>query len=401
MNISSSEIKGIVKEIITEIQSVRFYLHQHPEPSFKEFNTADYVRDKLISWGLSPLTGIAGTGLLVLIEGKNPSSHTVALRADMDALPIQELSDVPYKSVNEGFMHACGHDVHTACLLGAVKVLNELKHKFEGTVKAVFQPGEELLPGGASMMIADGALKNPDVNVIFGQHVFPDLPVGKAGFKQGQYMASCDEIYMTVRGSGGHGAMPHRCVDPILISAHLIIALQQVVSRGVNPIIPAVLSIGKISSDGGATNIIPDQVFLQGTFRTLDESERFSAHEKIKKIAFSIVEGMGGELDLKIDVGYPALINEEKATASAKQAAMEFLGAENVVDLPVRMTAEDFSYYSQVIPSCFYRLGTASPDGNFKHPVHTPYFDVDQNALETGVGLFAWIALKNLGNQGI
>ena len=213
MNISSSEIKGIVKEIITEIQSVRFYLHQHPEPSFKEFNTADYVRDKLISWGLSPLTGIAGTGLLVLIEGKNPSSHTVALRADMDALPIQELSDVPYKSVNEGFMHACGHDVHTACLLGAVKVLNELKHKFEGTVKAVFQPGEELLPGGASMMIADGALKNPDVNVIFGQHVFPDLPVGKAGFKQGQYMASCDEIYMTVRGSGGHGAMPHRCVE--------------------------------------------------------------------------------------------------------------------------------------------------------------------------------------------
>jgi amidohydrolase len=401
MDVSSSEIKQIVKEIIAEIQAIRFYLHQHPEPSFKEFNTAVFIAEKLNSWGIPPVTGVAGTGLLVMIEGVNPSFRTVALRADLDALPIQELSDVPHKSVNEGYMHACGHDVHTACLLGAVKVLHHLKHKFQGTVKAIFQPGEELLPGGASLMIAEGALKNPEVNVIFGQHVFPDLPFGKAGFKKGQYMASCDEIYMTIKGVGGHGAMPHRCVDPILISAHLIIALQQVVSRTINPIIPAVLTIGKITSDGGATNIIPDQVFLKGTFRTLDEKERFAAHEKIKKIAFSMVEGMGGELDLKIDVGYPALINEEKATELAKQAAVEFLGAENVVDLPVRMTAEDFSYYSQVIPSCFYRLGTASPNGNFKHPVHTPYFDIDPNAIETGVGLFVWIALKNLGNQGL
>jgi amidohydrolase len=401
MEVSSQEVKKLVKDFLPEIQSIRFFLHRHPEPSFKEFQTADFIANQLNSWGISPLTGVAGTGLVVLIEGVDAASRTIALRADMDALPIRELSEVPYKSINDGYMHACGHDVHTACLLGAVKVLNQLRHKFRGTVKAIFQPGEELLPGGASLMIAEGVLHQPDVNAIFGQHVFPELSVGKAGFKKGQYMASCDEIYITIKGAGGHGAMPHQCIDPVLISAHLIVALQQVVSRSVNPIIPAVLSIGKIYSDGGATNVIPDRVFLTGTFRTIDEKERSAAHEKIKKIARSIVEGMGGELELNIEVGYPALINEDESTESAKQAAIEFLGAENVVDLPVRLTAEDFSYYSQIIPSCFYRLGTAAPDGNFKHPVHTPYFDVHPDSLETGAGLFAWIALKNLGNQGL
>ena len=396
MDISIKEVKQVVKEVIAEIQASRNHLHQFPEPSFKEFNTSAFITEKLISWGISPITGMATTGLVVVIEGNNPSLRTVALRADMDALPINELNDVPYKSVNEGFMHACGHDVHTACLLGAVKVLHQIRHTFNGSVKAIFQPGEELLPGGASLMIAAGALKNPEVNVIFGQHVFPDLPVGKVGFRSGQYMASCDEIYMTIKGVGGHGAMPHRCVDPILISAHLIIALQQVVSRTINPIIPAVLTIGKIESVGGATNVIPDQVLLKGTFRTLDERERFAAHEKIRKIAFSVVEGMGGELDLQLEVGYPALVNDAEVTDLAKKSAIAFLGAENVVDIPIRMTAEDFSYYSQVVPSCFYRLGTSSPDGKFNHPVHTPYFDIDKDALEIGVGLFVWIALNNL-----
>lgn len=245
-------------------------------------------------------------------------------------------------------------------------------------------------------MIAAGALKNPDVNAIFGQHVFPDLPFGKVGFKSGQYMASCDEIYMTIKGKGGHGAMPHRCIDPILISAHLILALQQVVSRNINPIIPAVLTIGKIESLGGATNIIPDTVQLKGTFRALDENERRSAHEKIKKIAVSTVEGMGGELDFKIDVGYPALINDEALTLHAKQCAIEYLGEENVMDIPIRMTAEDFSYYGEHVPGCFYRLGTASPNGELSSPVHTPNFDIDLGAIETGIGLFTWIALKKL-----
>lgn len=401
MDISISEIKRAVSDILAEIQEVRFYLHQHPEPSFKEFNTARFIAEKLNSWGIHPETAVAGTGLIVLIEGENPSSKTVALRADMDALPIFEENDVPYKSLNDGYMHACGHDVHSACLLGAVKVLHQFRHQFNGTVKVIFQPGEELLPGGASLMIKAGALKNPAVNAIFGQHVFPDLPVGKVGFRKGQYMASCDEIYMTIKGVGGHGAMPHRCVDPILISAHLIIALQQVVSRNINPIIPAVLSIGKIESAGGATNVIPEQVSLKGTFRTLDELERHAAHNNIKKLAFSIVEGMGGELDFRLEVGYPALINDDELTEQAKLAAIEFLGVENVVDIPIRMTAEDFSYYSQLIPSCFYRLGTSSADGRNSHPVHTPYFDIDLNALETGIGLFTWIALRNLNQSSV
>lgn len=401
MGISISEIKRAVTDILTEIHEVRYYLHQHPEPSFKEFNTARFIAEKLNSWGIYPETAVAGTGLVVLIEGENPSVKTVALRADMDALPIFEENDVPYKSLNDGYMHSCGHDVHSACLLGAVKVLHQFRHQFNGTVKAIFQPGEELLPGGASLMIKAGALKNPAVNAIFGQHVFPDLPAGKVGFRKGQYMASCDEIYMTIKGVGGHGAMPHRCVDPILISAHLIIALQQVVSRNINPIIPAVLSIGKIESAGGATNVIPEQVSLKGTFRTLDELERHAAHNKIKKLAFAIVEGMGGELDFRLEVGYPALINDDELTDQAKVAAIEFLGAENVVDIPIRMTAEDFSYYSQLIPSCFYRLGTSSDDGKYSHPVHTPYFDIDLNALETGIGLFSWIALKNLNQSSV
>jgi amidohydrolase len=396
MDISIPEIKQAVAEIWTEMQAIRYHLHQHPEPSFKEFNTARFIAEKLIAWGVFPETAVAGTGLIVRIEGRNPSSKTVALRADMDALPIQEWNEVPYKSLNDGFMHACGHDVHTTCLLGAVKILHQCRSRFDGTIKAIFQPGEELLPGGASLMIEAGVLSNPPVNVIFGQHVFPDLPVGKVGFRKGQYMASCDEIYITIKGIGGHGAMPHRCVDPILISAHLIIALQQVVSRNINPIIPAVLSIGKIESAGGATNVIPEQVTLKGTFRTVDESERFAAHEKIKKMAFAIVEGMGGELDFRLEVGYPALCNDEKLTSKATAAAIEFLGAENVVELPIRMTAEDFSYYSQLIPSCFYRLGTSSPDGKFSHPVHSPHFDIDMKALETGIGLFTWIALKEL-----
>jgi len=396
MEISPEEIKALAREVLPRIQGIREQLHQYPEPSFREFETSRFLSSTLKDWmGLSAET-LAETGLVLCIPGRNPTSRTIALRADIDALPISERSDVPYRSRNEGFMHACGHDVHAACLLGAVWILHKVRDRFEGTVKIIFQPGEELLPGGASKMIAGGVLENPDVQAIFGQHVSPELPVGTVGFRSGQSMASCDELYLTVTGKGGHGAMPHRGADPILISAHLITALQQIVSRTVNPIVPAVLTLGSIRSLGGATNIIPDQVLLEGTFRTLDDQERAAAREKIQKLAFSLVEGMGGSLDFRWESGYPSLLNDPALTECARTAAEVFLGAAQVVDLPVRLTAEDFSNYSRLVPACFYRLGTAHSDGRFSHPVHTPWFDVDPKSLEIGAGLFAWIALQQM-----
>jgi amidohydrolase len=330
------------------------------------------------------------------IEGKNPQKKTIALRADIDALPITEKNNVPYKSCNTGIMHACGHDVHTASLLGAAKILQELKNEFSGTIKLIFQPGEEKLPGGASILIKEGVLKNPVPNSIFGQHVHPPLAVGKVGFRTGMYMASADEIYMTVKGKGGHGALPHNCIDPILIAAHILIGLQQLVSRQTNPIIPAVLTFGKINSTGGATNVIPNEVKLEGTFRTMNEKWREEAHFKMKKMAKGIAEGMGGECELKVVKGYPFLQNDESLTIRSKKWAEELLGTENVVDLPIRMTSEDFAYYSQEMPACFYRLGTGNVAKGITSPVHTDTFDVDENCLATGMALMSWLAVKEL-----
>jgi amidohydrolase len=292
-------------------------------------------------------------------------------------------------------MHACGHDVHTASLLGAAKILNEIKDQFEGTIKLIFQPGEELLPGGASLMIKDQVLENPRPSGIIGQHVMPLIPVGKVGFRKGMYMASTDELYVTVKGKGGHGAMPESLVDPVLIASHMIVALQQVVSRNASPKIPSVLSFGRVEALG-ATNIIPNEVKIQGTFRTLNEEWRVKAHQHMVSIAKGIVEGMGGELDFEIRSGYPFLKNAEELTERAKQAAIQYLGQENVVDLDIWMAAEDFSYYTQVIDGCFYRLGTRNEAKGIVSGVHTPNFDIDEDALEIGAGLMAWIAVNEL-----
>jgi amidohydrolase len=389
------KIKALAKAYKEEVIATRRHLHESPELSYQEFKTAAFVKERLENLGITHIEQKATTGWSALIEGKNPRKKVIALRADMDALPIIEANDVSYKSQNPGVMHACGHDAHTASLLGAAKILNELKDQFEGTIKLIFQPGEEVAPGGASFMIKDGVLENPRPQGIIGQHVMPFIPVGKVGFRQGLYMASADELYITVKGKGGHAAMPETLIDPVLIASHMIIALQQVVSRAASPKIPSVLSFGRVEALG-ATNVIPNEVKIQGTFRTLNEDWRAKAHRKMLQIAHGIVEGMGGELDFEIRQGYPFLQNDPEMTARATEAAKAYLGEENVLDLDIWMAAEDFAYYSQVIDGCFYRLGTRNEAKGIISGVHTPTFDIDEDALEIGAGLMAWLAVSEL-----
>lgn len=381
-----------------EIINIRRHIHQNPELSFQEVETGKYIAGLLKDMDIPHEHGVADNGVVGLIKGKNPDKKIIALRADIDALPILEANEVTYKSKNEGVMHACGHDVHTASLLGAANILNELKSEFEGTIKLIFQPAEERLPGGASLMIKEGVLENPKPAGILGQHVHPPLEVGKVGMKAGKYMASADELYMSVYGKGGHGAIPHRCVDPVLITAHILTALQQVVSRNANPTMPSVLTFGHIQSTGGSTNVIPNEVKLMGTFRTMNEEWRFDAHQKMKKIAEGLAESMGGSCHLDIRVGYPVLVNEAQLTENTRSFAEAYLGTENVIELPIRMTAEDFAYYSQLSPACFYRLGTGNKAKGITAPLHTNRFNVDENSLEIGPGLMAWLAVKHLGN---
>ena len=373
----------------------RRYLHAHPELSYKEHNTAKYVAQQLKTFGLQPKEGVADTGVVATVEGKNPSKRVIALRADMDALPIQEKNEVSYKSTVSGVMHACGHDVHTASLLTTSRILKELKDQFEGTVKFIFQPGEEKNPGGASLMIRDGVLKNPEPKSIVGQHVMPLIPVGKIGFREGMYMASCDEIYLTVIGKGGHGATPDLAVDPIVIASHIIIALQQIISRNASPKQPTVLTFGNIIGEG-ATNIIPNEVKIAGTFRAMNEEWRASALQKITKMAESIAEGMGGKCEVNISRGYPFLQNDPELTRRIRSAAERYVGKENIVDLDITLGAEDFSYYSQVIPASFYRLGTRNESKGITSYVHTPTFNIDEEALRIAPGLMAWMALCEL-----
>lgn len=389
-------ILELAHEYHADAISTRRHLHMHPELSFEEIQTGQYVAGRLAAIGVEYQHGVADNGLVALIKGKNPRKRTVALRADMDALPIRETNNVPYKSQNDGVMHACGHDAHTASLLGTVRILHQLRDHFEGTVKCIFQPGEEKLPGGASIMIREGVLENPRPASIFGQHVHPPLRAGFIGLRPGIYMASSDEIYVTVKGRGGHGAMPNDCVDPVVMTAQIIVALQNIVSRYSDPGTPSVLTFGKINSTGGATNIIPNEVKLEGTFRTMNEKWRADAHKRMKKIAESIAKGFGGACDFNIMRGYPVLFNNEELTLRAKNWAIELLGKDKVIDLPMRMTAEDFAYYSQAMPACFYRLGTGNPERGITSSLHTDTFDVDEAALETGMAMMSWLAVKEL-----
>jgi len=390
------KIQELSKNLFNEVVANRRHIHSHPELSFHEVETSTFVARKLDELGIG-WERMADNGLVALIKGEKPSDRVVALRADMDALPIHEANDVPYKSQNEGVMHACGHDVHTSSLLGTAKILTELKSEFGGTVKLIFQPAEERLPGGASLMIKEGVLENPKPDAVLGQHVMPLIDAGKFGFRAGQYMASTDELYVTVKGKGGHGAQPQQNIDPVLITAHILVALQQIVSRNSHPANPTVLSFGKVIAEG-ATNVIPNEVKLEGTFRALDEEWRAEAHIKMKKMAEGIAEAMGGSCEFNIMKGYPFLINEPKLTNATRAHAEDYLGKENVVDLDIWMAAEDFAYYSQVSDACFYRMGTRNESRGITSAVHTPTFDIEETALEQSIGLMAYLAIKQLGN---
>ncbi|MCW3116799.1 MAG: N-acyl-L-amino acid amidohydrolase [Chitinophagaceae bacterium] len=390
------QIEKLAVAINQDVVSNRRHLHAHPELSFKEYETSAFIKRKLDEMEI-PWQPVADTGILAIIHGDKPSDQVIALRADMDALAITEANNVEYASLLKGVMHACGHDVHTASLLGTARILQSIKSEFGGIVKLIFQPAEEKLPGGASVMIKEGVLENPKPHAVIGQHVMPSIATGKIGIRKGKHMASMDELYVTVHGKGGHGAQPHQNIDPVLIAAHIIIALQQVVSRMANPHMPTVLSFGKLIANG-TNNVIPDQVYLEGTFRTLDEDWRTEAHSRIKKMAETIAESMGGRCEFKIVKGYPFLVNEEKLTEQVYSYARHYLGNENVQDLEIWMAAEDFAYYSQVADSCFYLLGTGNKARGITAAVHTPVFDIDENALTVSTGLMAYIAVKRLGN---
>lgn len=383
-------IKKLAGEYANEFIQVRNHLHAHPELSYKEFETSKFIRDKLSEFGIE-YTVLAITGVVGLIKGKNADKKIIALRADMDALPITEENNVEYKSQNAGIMHACGHDVHTTCLLGAAKILHSTKDEWEGTVKLIFQPGEERNPGGASIMIKEGVLEDPTPQAIFALHVHPGLEVGKLSFRSGMVMASADEIYITIKGKGGHAASPHLTVDTILIASHLIISLQQLVSRNNDPFNPSVLSITSVQG-GSTTNVIPSEVKLMGTFRAMNEEWRFKAHNLIKKQAIELVHAMGGEIDINFDIGYPFVLNNEQLTSNAWNKAAEYIGIENIKQTELRMGAEDFAYYSHKIPACFYRLGVGNIKKEITAGVHTPKFNIDESAIEIGMGVMAWLA---------
>ncbi|MEE2700217.1 MAG: M20 family metallopeptidase [Bacteroidota bacterium] len=386
-----AKIKSLSEAILPEIIEIRRHLHMYPELSFQEYETSKYIKLILNKWDISFQENIADTGIVVLINGKNPNKKCVGLRADFDALPIMEENKVTYCSKNKGVMHACGHDAHTASLLGVVNILNQLKKEWEGSVKCIFQPAEERLPGGAQQMIKEGVLENPKVDYMFGQHVFPDLEVGTVGFKSGQYMASTDELHITINGKGGHAALPEKNKNPIQVASDLSSKLYDYFDKQKD--IPSVFSIGFFQGLG-STNVVPDKVKMMGTFRAMDETWRANSHDKMLSIAGELQQKYQVDIDFEIRKGYPFLENDTVLTTKAMESAKAYLGAENVVQLPIRMTAEDFAYFTKELPACFYRLGTVNKQKGITHGLHTSRFDIDEKALEIGMGLMAFLSIS-------
>jgi amidohydrolase len=393
-----NQIKKLSKELAPEITQIRRHLHMHPELSYLEKETSEYISQILDKAGIVYRKGIVKTGILAKISGQLEGKKVVALRAELDALPIEEMNDIAYKSVNQGIMHACGHDAHSASLIGTAMILDKLKHRFGGTIILVFQPGEEKAPGGAKLMLDQGIFNDVKPDLILAQHAMPSMASGTAGFCQGTYMASSDELYITIKGRGGHAAMPHQITDTVLAASQIIVALQQIVSRNADPFSPTVLSFGKIRADG-AVNVIPSEVFLEGTFRTMNDRWKKEAHRQMKKIAQSIATGMGATCEFNIVEGYPVLYNDPGITALSKEHACKFLGDKKVLNLEPRMTAEDFAFFAQQIPATFYRLGVSNAKKGISADLHSPFFDIDEEALETGMGLMAYLAVRHLAGK--
>ena len=390
------KIKQLSTEFHGDVIRLRRHLHTYPELSFEEHKTSEFVKKQLDALGIS-WKAVAGTGVLATVTGALPSDAVVAVRADIDALPIQELNEVPYASQHPNVMHACGHDFHTSSLLGTARILQGLKDRFKGSVKFFFQPGEEVIPGGASHMIRDGVLENPRVQAVIGQHAMPRIEAGKIGIRKGKHMASMDSLFVRIIGRGGHGAQPHLNIDPVVIASHIIIALQQIVSRVAHPGDPTVLSFGKVIANG-AINVIPDEVYMEGTFRAMNESWRDEAHKRMTKMAEELAASMGAKCEFKIQRGYPFLVNEEKLTEEVRGYAFDYLGEANVLEEDIWMAAEDFAYYSQAADSCFYLCGVGNKAKGIQSSLHTPTFDIDEDALAISTGLMAYIALRRLGN---
>ena len=396
--------KSLIQSLLTdsmfeELIAIRRHLHQNPEPSFEEHQTSSYLRGLLDSWDVEYDFPYVKTGFVASIKGNKPGP-IIALRTDMDALPIQEQNETSFRSKNDGWMHACGHDVHMTCMLGAIQLLNQLKDHLEGEVLFVFQPGEERIPGGAKLMLEEGVFEKKKPELILAQHVLPDMEAGHVGFKPGIYMASSDEIFITVEGKGGHGALPRNINDPVLMASHILITLQQEINRKSPSGIPTVLSFGKVVADG-AVNVIPNQVQLEGTFRTMNESWRKEAHQLIRQIAGGIAESMGGRCEIEIRNGYPVLENEDAITRQSHDLAVELLGNDQVEDMDIRMTAEDFAWFLQSIPGMMYRLGVKVPGSEKTFPLHTATFSVDETSIRTGSSLLAFLAMEILRQKAV
>lgn len=394
-----NDIKALAHAQREEVIGWRRWMHRHPELSQEEYGTMEFVAERLREIGLEPRTGIGRTGTMAMLRGGvEPDSYCVALRADYDALPITECTGLDFASENPGVMHACGHDMHTCSLLGAAKILVHLREHLRGSVMFIFEPSEEKYPGGARMMMDDGLFKDVMPNEIYSFHCLPEMDYGKVGMRKGRYMASTDELYWTVKGQGGHGATPHLSVDPIVVASHIVVALQQVVSRNAAPMMPTVLTIGNMEAIGGRTNIIPGEVKMEGIIRTFDPEWRLEAHEKIRKISCGVAEAMGAECDLFIDYGYLPVINDDDCTQQVHDNAVAFLGAENVEWLDLRMTSEDFSFFGHKIPSCYFRVGIHEPGTPFSN-LHRPDLMVDERSLELANGLVAYNAIMALKNR--
>lgn len=389
------QIRNHAGQFLQEIITIRRHLHQHPELSFSEENTSAYIRDLLDRWNVSYTFPFVKTGILASIKGPRKGGPVIALRTDMDALPITEQTNLDFASVNPGIMHACGHDIHMASMLGVIRILKEMQEEINGTVLFIFQPGEEKLPGGAKLMMEEGLFDTVRPDMIIAQHVLPEMEAGKVGFRPGSYMASSDEIYITVKGKGGHAALPENIHDPVLMASHILISLQQEIHRRAPRDVPTVLSFGKVVADG-AMNVIPDTVKLDGTFRTMNEMWRKKAHKLIGKVAGGIAEEMGGSIELEIRNGYPALTNDPELTQQARRIASELLGKDKVLDMDIRMTAEDFAWFSNAYPAMLYRLGIKTPGSDETFALHTGNFKADEQALETGMSLMTWLTIKLL-----